>query len=306
MKINHLNSNDEFISLYKETKNVLKENGILLNKKLGQHYLIDDFKRKKILEYGNLNKKDTILEIGPGIGTLSLHMSEKVKKIIAIEKDLKIYKILQKRIENNNIDNIELINQDTLKIDFPKFNKVISNLPYQISSPVTFKLLDYDFDFAILMYQKEFANRMVAKVNEKNYSRLSAMLYFKCEILHLNDLSPENFYPKPKIKSSVIKMSPKKIDNKKKDILDNQYTMVSKALFQHKKKTVKNALVDSRHELNHSDKKELNQILTKLSKNNKALDNYFKKKVIKMSPEEILDLSIHLKDIIKKNKKKVK
>ena len=142
-------------SLSKVTKSILNENGIKLNKNLGQNYLIDKNKRDQIINFGNINKDDVILEIGTGIGTLTIELAKKAKKVIAIEQDSNICKILAKRLKDEKIDNVELINDDALNVEFPKLNKIISNLPYQISSPITFKFLDYDFDLAILMYQKE-------------------------------------------------------------------------------------------------------------------------------------------------------
>ena len=98
----------ERISLAKETKQILQENGIILNKNLGQNYLIDDFKRKKIIEYAKLTKEDTVLEIGPGIGTLTIELAKKAGKVIAIEQDTAIFNILKKRLEKEKIDNVEL------------------------------------------------------------------------------------------------------------------------------------------------------------------------------------------------------
>ena len=155
-------------SLSKITKNILNQHGIKLNKNLGQNYLIDKNKRDQIINFGNIDENDIILEIGTGIGTLTIEIAKKAKKVIAIEQDKNICDILAKRLKDEKIDNVELINDDALKVDFPKFNKIISNLPYQISSPITFKFLDYDFDLAILMYQKEFAERMNGKVGSRN------------------------------------------------------------------------------------------------------------------------------------------
>ena len=194
-------------SLSKTTKNILNQYGIKLNKNLGQNYLIDKNKRDQIINFGNLTKEDTVLEIGTGIGTLTIELAGRAKKVIAIEQDANICKILAKRLKDEKIDNVELINDDALNVEFPKFNKIISNLPYQISSPITFKFLEYDFDLAILMYQKEFASRMNGEVGSKNYSRLSAMLYFKCNVETLTDVSAESFIPKPKIDSTVVKLS---------------------------------------------------------------------------------------------------
>ena len=137
--------------------------------------MIDKNKRDQIINFGNITKDDVVLEIGTGIGTLTIELAKKAQKVIAIEQDTKICEILAKRLKDEKIDNVELINDDALKVDFPPFNKIISNLPYQISSPITFKFLDYDFDLAVLMYQKEFADRMNGEVGSKNYSRLSAM-----------------------------------------------------------------------------------------------------------------------------------
>ncbi|KZX17449.1 16S rRNA (adenine(1518)-N(6)/adenine(1519)-N(6))-dimethyltransferase RsmA [Methanobrevibacter filiformis] len=282
----------ENVSLFQETKSILQDNNIKLKKKYGQNYLIDSFKRKKIINFANLNNEDTVLEIGSGIGTLSLEIAKKAKKLIAIEQDPIIYNILRKRIKDNGIDNIELINEDALNTDFPKFNKIVSNLPYQISSPITFKFLEYNFDLAILMYQKEFAKRMKVNVSTKNYSRLSAMLYFKGNVEFLDDLSPKAFFPPPKITSTVIKLTPKE-KHPEMSIINNEYTKIAKALFQHKKKKVINALIDSRHEIGYSDKKELRSILNKYDL------AIFNEKVIATSPEDILGLSIAIKDIIK-------
>ena len=198
-------------SLAKQTKDILNKNNIRLNKNLGQNYLIDRNKRDQIVNFANLTKNDVVLEIGPGIGTLTTELADKAKKVIAIEQDSNISSILEKRLADEGIDNVEVINEDAIICDFPYFNKIVSNLPYQISSPITFKFLNYDFDLAILMYQKEFADRMNSKVGTKQYSRLSAMLYYKADIEFLTKVSPESFIPSPKVDSAVIKITPKHI-----------------------------------------------------------------------------------------------
>ena len=286
-------TSDTSQSLSKITKSILNQHGITLNKNLGQNYLIDKNKRDQIINFGNLNKNDTVLEIGTGIGTLTLEIARKAKKVIAIEQDENIYKILTKRLEDEQIDNVEPINDDALSVDFPKFNKIISNLPYQISSPITFKFLEYDFDLAILMYQKEFAERMNGKVGTKDYSRLSAMLYFKCNVETLTDVSSESFIPKPKIDSTVVKLTPKE---NKIDASDfKTYSKFTKALFQHRNKKIKNALIDSRHIINNIDKKILKQRLNSIEDD--ELNEYLSKRVVALTPEEILKLSKELNPI---------
>ena len=279
----------------KQTKDILNENGIKLNRNLGQNYLIDRNKRDQIIEFGNITKDDVILEIGTGIGTLTIELAKRAKRVIAIEQDSKISEILAKRLKTEKIDNVELINDDALKVDFPPFNKIISNLPYQISSPITFKFLDYDFDLAILMYQKEFAQRMNGEVGSKNYSRLSTMLYFKCDVEILSDVSCESFIPKPQIDSSVVKLTPK--ENKIPDDEFRIYSKFTRALFQHRNKKIKNALIDSRHIIGNVDKKVLKKRLNGIE--DEMIIDYLKKRVVVLTPEEILFISQNLNPLFR-------
>ena len=274
-------TSDTSQSLSKITKNILNQHGITLNKNLGQNYLIDENKRNQIVNFGEI--------------TLTIELAKKAKKVIAIEQDENICKILTTRLKDEKIDNVELINDDALKTDFPEFNKIISNLPYQISSPITFKFLDYDFDLAILMYQKEFADRMNGEVGSKNYSRLSAMLYFKCNVEALTNVSSESFIPKPKIDSTVVKLTPK--ENKIEDIDFETYSNFTKALFQHRNKKIRNALIDSRHIISNIDKKVLKQRLNSIEDD--ELNDYLSKRVIVLKPEEILYISKELNPLFK-------
>ena len=280
-------------SLSKTTKSILNKHGIRLNKNLGQNYLIDKNKRDQIINFGDLTKEDVVLEIGAGIGTLTIELAKRAKKVIAIEQDFNICEILNQRLKENKIDNVELINEDALKIEFPKFNKIVSNLPYQISSPITFKFLDYDFDLAILMYQKEFGDRMNGEVGTKNYSRLSAMLYFKCDVESLTDVSCESFIPKPKVDSVVIGLTPKESDLTSDDF--KIYSKFTKALFQHRNKKIRNALIDSRHVVSNLDKKEIKKRLNNID--DERLNEYLTKRVVVLTPEEILFISKEINPI---------
>lgn len=288
-------TSDTSQSLSRTTKNILNQYGITLNRNLGQNYLIDKNKRDQIIGYAELDKNDVVLEIGTGIGTLTIELARKAKKVIAIEQDENICRILAERLKKEKIDNVELINEDALSVNFPKFNKIVSNLPYQISSPITFKFLDYDFDSAILMYQKEFADRMNGEVGSKNYSRLSAMLYFKCDVETLTHVSAESFIPKPKVDSTVVKLTPK--DNQIEDIDFKTYSNFTKALFQHRNKKIRNALIDSRHIISSIDKKVLKMRLNEIE--DERLNEYLKRRVITLTPEEILYVSRELNPIFK-------
>lgn len=266
------------------TQDILKKYNIRLDKNKSQNYLIDNNKLSNILNHADIQSDETILEIGAGIGTLTIPMAKKASKVVAIEKDPAISDILRDRLVKEDITNIEVINEDALKIDFPHFDKVVSNLPYQISSPVTFKLLEYDFKKAVLMYQLEFAKRMNAKFDTKEYSRLSVALYFRADISIIDTLSPEAFIPKPKVNSAVIELIPKK------DVIINKnFDNVTRALFQHRNKKAKKALIQSAHEINY-DKKELKRILDNVD------CELFEEKVFKLSPEEILEISEILGD----------
>ncbi|MEN4006699.1 MAG: 16S rRNA (adenine(1518)-N(6)/adenine(1519)-N(6))-dimethyltransferase RsmA [Methanobacteriaceae archaeon] len=275
--------------LAKETLNILKNNNIRLDRRKGQNYLIDSNILQKIVDYADLSRNDTVLEIGAGIGTLTIPLAECVKKVIVIEQDQKIAAVLEKRLHELDISNVEVLKADATKIDFPQFNKVVSNLPYKISSPITFKLLEYDFDFAILMYQLEFAERMVAKPGESSYSRLSLMMHFCADIEMLFEVSKHCFFPEPEVSSAVIKLVPKKGAE-----IDEFFVKTSRALFQHKKKKVRNALLDSFHEIAAVDKKEAKEIISKLDK------DLLKKRAVKLKPEEVIAISEELKHLIEK------
>ena len=273
--------------LVKETLKILKENDIRLDKRKGQNYLIDSNILNKIVDYADLSPEDTVLEIGAGIGTLTIPLAKYAQKVIAVEQDPKIASVLSKRLQYLNISNVEIMVADAVKADFPSFNKVVSNLPYKISSPITFKLLEYDFDFAVLMYQLEFAERMVAKPGESNYSRLSLMMHFCADVEKLFEVSKHAFFPNPKISSAVIKLVP----NRKAEI-DEFFIKVSRALFQHKKKKVRNALLNSFHEIASVDKKEAKEIVSKLD------ENLLSARVVKLESNEVMEISRELKEIL--------
>ncbi len=271
-----------------ETLKILNKQGIKLDKRKGQNYLIDNKVLSQIIQSAELSINDSVLEIGAGIGTLTIPLAKNAGKVIAIEQDKRIAAILIKRLDKLNISNVDVIVGDATKLNFPKFNKVVSNLPYKISSPITFKILENKFDSAILMYQLEFAERMIAKSGDSNYSRLSVMMHFYAEVEMLFNVSKDVFFPKPKISSAVIKLTPKN-----KVEFNELFLKVTRALFQHKRKKVRNALMDSFHEINDLDKNERKIIISKLDQ------NIMDKRVIMMEPDSILKLSKDLEKLLK-------
>lgn len=269
------------------TKNILDKYNIRLDKNKSQNYLIDNNKLNFIVNSSDIQSNETILEIGAGIGTLTMPLAKKAYKVIAIEKDKRIADVLKERVKDEKLNNITVINEDALKIDYPEFDKVVSNLPYQISSPVTFKLLEYPFKKAILMYQLEFAKRMQATVNTPEYSRLSVALSYRADVKIIDTVSPNSFIPKPKVKSAIVELIPKN----NAPINDNLNNTI-RALFQHRNKKAKKALINSAHELN-MDKKVLKEKLNNISDN-----ELFEQKVFKLNPVEIKEIATILENIL--------
>jgi len=276
--------------LYRETRDVLKRHQIQLNKRKSQHYLVNSSILDRIIQKADLSISDTVLDIGAGIGTLTIPLSEEVEKVVAIERDPHIADVLRERLKNEKITNVDVLEGDATRLKLPAFNKVVSNLPYQISSPITFRLLEYDFEFAILMYQLEFAERMVAKPGDSKYSRLSVMINLKANVEKLFTVPKGAFIPRPRVSSAVVKLKPKK------DVyLDEFFFKITRALFQHKRKKAKKALLDSYHEWA-PDKKVAREMLSRID------PKLMEKRPFQMHPENIIKISMELKILMAKNK----
>ena len=208
--------------------------------KTGQNFLINKKVAEREVEYAGVNKDDVVLEIGPGRGILTTLLAERAQKVIAIEIDGQLISKLRPFLP----DNVVLIHDDALKVDFetlPKFNKIVSNLPFQISSPITFKFLGCNFSLAVLIYQKEFADRMVASPGSKHYSRLSVGVYYKAQCELIETISKTCFYPQPKVDSCMIMMSPR--ESPPFSVLDEAFFFdLTRELFNHRRKKIKNTL----------------------------------------------------------------
>jgi 16S rRNA (adenine1518-N6/adenine1519-N6)-dimethyltransferase len=192
---------------------------------------------KRIIGYGRLDSNDTVLEIGAGYGNLTAELAEKAGKVIAIEIDSELAISISKR------DNVEVITGDALETDFPQFNKVISNLPYSISSPITFKLLRCKFEFGILMYQHEFAKRMVASPGNKDYSRLSIAVQYFADVELLEVVPPGAFSTLPEVNSAIVKLTPRPTPYKVND--EGFFMKFIAAAFSQRRKKLRNAIVNN-------------------------------------------------------------
>jgi len=246
----NITANMETLSIFES----LKKYDIKPLKRMGQNFLIDENVLGKIIESAELSKNDTILEIGPGLGILTIELAKRVKRVIAIEKDKILCQALKKILEDQRINNVELINGDILntkyKIQATSY-KLIANLPYYITSPVIRKFLEAGNKPAstrggeptrggpslmILMVQKEVAERICAKPPKMSILSVAVQFYAEPEIIDY--VSKNCFYPQPKVDSAIIKIVPKQIPK----INTEKFFALVRAGFSAKRKMLKNNL----------------------------------------------------------------
>jgi len=215
-------------------------------KSLGQNFLIDKNIAKKIVQYGKISPDDTVLEIGPGTGSLTSEIiKQKPKNIILIEKDNRLSEELIIKYGNS----IKILNNDILQIEENNFSKeqilVFGNLPYNISTKILTKWIcniknKFWFKKLLLMFQKEVAERIVAKSKTKDYGRLSIISQWKMNVKKIMDINPVSFYPKPKVQSTLLEFTPK---SNFFDISDvKNLEMLTKTLFNKRRKMIKNSI----------------------------------------------------------------
>ena len=174
---------------------------MVFNHSLGQHILKNPLVIKSIIEKSAIRASDTVLEVGPGTGNLTVRLLEVAKKVICVEYDTRMIAELQKRVLGTEHQHkLQIIHGDVLKVDLPFFDICVANLPYQISSPFTFKLLSHRpmFRCAVLMYQREFAQRLIAQPGNPLFCRLSLNTQLLARVAHLIKVSPNSFRPPPK------------------------------------------------------------------------------------------------------------
>lgn len=225
-------------------------------KRLGQNFLIDRKTIKKVVKIADLNPKDTVLEIGPGMGALTQELAKKAK-VLAVEKDYRLYEILKQRFKD-----IEIINQDILKYNPKKKNyKIVANLPFYITAPVLRKFLEEKNQpkEMVLMIQKEVAQRICAQPPGMNILALSVQIYARPEIISY--VSKKCFVPVPKVDSAIIRITPHK-----KYKADERFFKLIKAGFSHPRKQLANNLAEGLK----LDKKKIISLLEKNNINPKA------------------------------------
>jgi 16S rRNA (adenine1518-N6/adenine1519-N6)-dimethyltransferase len=188
------------------------------------------------VNFANIEKNDRVLEVGPGFGILTEKLIDACDNVTAIELDVKLADHIEQELGNR----IRLIRGDALEIQFPEFDRFVSNLPYSISTPIIFKLLRYDFKKAVVMVQKEFAERMVAKRGEVDYSRLTVNIYYRADCRILENVPASRFNPKPKVDSALVEIIPRKAPFTVKD--EDTFFKVVDACFTHRRKKIRSGL----------------------------------------------------------------
>ena len=265
-------------NLYNETKFIMKKYNITANKSLGQNFLISDEVISSIVTSANISKNDLVIEIGPGLGSLTKELLENAGKVVCIELDKKMLTILNDRF--SLYSNFNLINDDVLKVDLNKLIseekgknnlssvKIVANLPYYITTPIIMKLLEehLDIDTITVMIQKEVADRLTAIPGNKNSGAITYSVYYYAEAEKIIDVPNDSFIPAPEVTSSVIKLTLRNsapVEVKNEDIL---FKLI-KAAFMQRRKTLINGLSNSNLFTN---KEEIKNILNKLNLNEKV------------------------------------
>lgn len=242
-------------NLETKTKYLMKKYGITANKNLGQNFLINENVVNSIVESSEITKEDLVIEIGPGLGTLTEELLENAGKVVAIELDERMIKILNDRFFMYN--NFEIINEDVLKVNLEKliqeqkqkYNlknaKIVANLPYYITTPIIMKLLEEELDIESItvMIQKEVAQRLIAKPGNKLSGAITYCVYYYADSESVMIVENNSFIPEPEVQSQVIKLKIRKnpiINLNNKDL----FFKLIKISFMQRRKTLINSLVN--------------------------------------------------------------
>jgi len=236
----------------KATAGVLKKFGIHIKKKYGQNFLIDENVLRKITEAAGITKDDFVLEIGPGIGTLTQYLSDAAKEVVAVEVDKSLLPVLEETLAG--FDNVTVINEDILKTDLQKIAdernggrpvKIVANLPYYITTPIIMGILESHAPVSsqTVMIQKEVAGRMAAGPGSREYGALSLAVQYYCTAELNANVPPNCFIPRPDVYSTVITL---KTRDEKPAVSDEELLFkVTKAAFAMRRKTLVNCLKSS-------------------------------------------------------------
>ncbi len=237
-----------------DTKFLMKKYNIKANKSLGQNFLIDDDVINKIVNGAEVEKDDVVIEIGPGLGSMTKVLLERARKVICIELDPKMVKILHDRFIAYN--NIEIINEDVLKIDLNKLIKsqlseeenirdvkIVANLPYYITTPIIMKLIESNLkiESITVMIQKEVADRLIEIPSGKNTGAITYTVYYYCDSENIGIVENTSFIPMPEVTSEIIRLKLRK-EPKVKVENEKLFFKIIKSAFMQRRKTLVNTL----------------------------------------------------------------
>jgi len=228
---------------------LLKENQIYAGKEMGQNFLSNPETARMIVEQTGIDSHARVLEIGPGLGALTIPIAQKTRHVTVVEKDRRLIPLLAQALESHGIDWVRVLNQDFLKTDIASMADgqklvVMGNLPYNISSQILFRLIRSRnlIDSACLMFQRELAERILATPGSKAYSRLSVAAQYAAKIRRRIDIGPGAFFPKPAVDSTVLSFDFFSSRPFSEDMELLLFTVI-KAAFSKRRKSLKNALV---------------------------------------------------------------
>jgi len=229
----------ERINLLQRAKYLLRLYGFSPKKRLGQHFAVNSDMLQRLVSHASLTEDDVVLEVGAGLGFLTRLLSSECQKVVAVEVDPNIVRILKEQI--HGLQNVDLIEGDILKVSLPPFNKVVSAPPYSISSPLLFRLLERKFDWAVLILQKEFAERLAASVGSKDYGRLTVTVYYRADVELLDYVPRTMFYPSPDVDSMMVRLKPRDPLFHVED--EETFFELVRILFTQRNKKVRNGLI---------------------------------------------------------------
>jgi 16S rRNA (adenine1518-N6/adenine1519-N6)-dimethyltransferase len=208
---------------------------------MGQNFMVEPSIFPIMAEYASLDKNDVALDIGAGFGFLTHFLASKCKDVLAVEADNKLEKALHEHLAD--LANIQIIKGNVLKVQIPNFNKVVSIPPYQISSRLLVWLFNRkNFDCAVLIFQKEFANRLVASIGSEDYGWLTILAYYYVECELLDDVPRAMFYPQPEVDSIIVRL---RLRQQKLFVLNAEalFTKLVQSLFTQRNRKVRNAVM---------------------------------------------------------------
>ncbi|MBQ6860529.1 MAG: 16S rRNA (adenine(1518)-N(6)/adenine(1519)-N(6))-dimethyltransferase RsmA [Clostridia bacterium] len=234
------------MNLREETNFMLKKYNLKANKKLGQNFLINEGIVEDIVYKAEVSKDDLVIEIGPGLGTLTAKLAESAKKVIAVELDDNMIPVLNERFAL--YDNVEIIHNDILKTDIESLIKgeenvkIVANLPYYITTPIVMKLLEENLNIESItvMVQKEVGERFCSEPNGKEYGAITVSINYYTEPKIVLDVPKDNFMPVPEVDSCVVNLKVRKEHIELKD--EKKFFKVVKAAFSQRRKNLGNSL----------------------------------------------------------------